>query len=55
MELPSVQCTDGAMLADMTVHSLIRDMITRRGVDGPKYGVNPQTYGQVGAGGFQAM
>lgn len=55
MELPSAPGTDGAMLADMAVHSLIRDMITRRGVDGPKYGVNPQTYGQVGAGGFQAI
>eukprot|EP01043_Picozoa_sp_COSAG02_P076773 COSAG02_NODE_16478_length_1080_cov_1.048930_1_plen_257_part_10 len=55
MVLPSAPGTNGAMLADMSVHSLIRDMITRRGVDGPKYGVNPQTYGTVGAGGFQAI
>lgn len=55
MELPSAPGTDGVMLADMTLHSLIRDMITRRGVDGPKYGVSPQTYGMVGAGGFQAI
>ena len=30
MVLPNAPGTNGAMLADMSVHSLIRDMITRR-------------------------
>ena len=55
LELPHAEDTDGRMLQDFAVHSVIKDMITRRGTIHPKYGVVPQTYGMVGAGGFQAI
>ena len=55
LELPHAEDTDGRMLQDFAVHSVIKDMITRRGTIHPKYGVVPQTYGMVGAGGFQVI
>jgi|EP01047_Picozoa_sp_COSAG01_P042264 hypothetical protein len=44
--------SDGLVLKDMALHSVVRDMITRRQVFFPQYGVLPGTYGQPMANGF---
>ena len=45
--------TDGALLQDQTMHSVIRDMITRMDTLWPKYGVLPNQYGLPTSNGFQ--
>ena len=40
------------MLANMATHSIVRDMITRKNVYFPKYGVLPNGYAFPGADGF---
>ena len=45
LELPSHSDTDGGLLAAQTIHSMVRDMITRTDSFFPKYGVQPHMYG----------
>lgn len=54
LELPHrPQDTDGAMLAQLAKHGLVRDMITRQQTFFPKYGVLPGVYGQPANNGFE--
>ena len=51
-DLPSDPDTDGVMLRNMAMHSVVRDMITRRNTFFPQYGVLPGNYGTGQANGF---
>jgi hypothetical protein len=45
--------TDGAMLHQLALHGIVRDMITRKQTFFPKYGVLPGVYGEPSNGGFE--
>ena len=49
---PGPYGSDGPTLKDMALHSIVRDMITRRQTFFPQYGVLPGSYGQPMANGF---
>lgn len=51
-DLPRDNGTDGVMLRNMAMHSVVRDMITRRNTYFPQYGVLPGNYGTGMANGF---
>ena len=49
---PGPSGSDGPTLKDMALHSVVRDMITRRQTFFPQYGVLPGSYGKPLANGF---
>ena len=52
LDLPRHAETDGVTLRNMATHGIIRDMITRKNMFFPKYGVLPNGYAMPEADGF---